>query len=148
MRWINIAAALSGILALGMLVAAAHPLRDALAPVDLDRLKLAAFVQMGAACAGLAIANRSGRADPRRRGSVCGRSLRHLAQPEPRLRDGRADWRLNFDLGLDRTGVRQAELTRAAPTRRPVDPHSTRRAMKHRCNKRPVGLADQARGHR
>jgi uncharacterized membrane protein YgdD (TMEM256/DUF423 family) len=63
MRWINIAAALSGILALGMLVAAAHPLRDALAPVDLDRLKLAAFVQMGAACAGLAIANRSGRAN-------------------------------------------------------------------------------------
>lgn len=60
MRSVNIAAALSGLLALGMLVAAAHPLRDALQPVDLERVKLAAFVQMGAACAGLALANRSG----------------------------------------------------------------------------------------
>ncbi len=61
MRPLNIAAALSGLLALGFLVAAAHPLRDALAAADLERIKLAAFVQMGAACAGLAIANRSGR---------------------------------------------------------------------------------------
>lgn len=60
MRSVNIAAALSGLLALAMLVAAAHPLRDALQPLDLDRVKLAAFVQMGAACAGLALANRSG----------------------------------------------------------------------------------------
>ncbi len=61
MRMMNICAALSGLLALGMLVAAAHPLRDALQAADLDRVKLGAFVQMGAACAGLAIANRSGR---------------------------------------------------------------------------------------
>lgn len=60
MRAINIGAALSGVLALGMLVAAAHPLRALLEPVDLDRIELAAFVQMGAACAGLAIANRAG----------------------------------------------------------------------------------------
>jgi uncharacterized membrane protein YgdD (TMEM256/DUF423 family) len=61
MRPLNIFAALSGLVALAMLVAAAHPLRDALTPVDLERVKLAAFVQLGAACAGLAIANRSGR---------------------------------------------------------------------------------------
>ena len=61
MRLMNICAALSGSLALIMLVAAAHPLRDALEAVDLDRVKLGAFVQLGAACAGLAIAHRSGR---------------------------------------------------------------------------------------
>jgi uncharacterized membrane protein YgdD (TMEM256/DUF423 family) len=61
MRLINIAAALSGLAALGFLVAAAHPLRDALAAADLERMKLGAFVQLGAACAGLAIANRAGR---------------------------------------------------------------------------------------
>ncbi len=61
MRLINIAAALSGLVALGFLVAAAHPLRDALEAADLDRIKLGAFVQLGAACAGLAIANRVGR---------------------------------------------------------------------------------------
>lgn len=61
MRWINIVAALSGLVALAMLVAAAHPLRDALEMVALERIKLAAFVQLGAACAGLAIANRSSR---------------------------------------------------------------------------------------
>lgn len=60
MRVLNICAALSGLVALGFLVAAAHPLRDALEPADLERLKLGAFVQMGAACAALAIANRSG----------------------------------------------------------------------------------------
>jgi uncharacterized membrane protein YgdD (TMEM256/DUF423 family) len=60
MRAIHVGAALSGLVALGFLVAAAHPLRDALAPADLDRIKLAAFVQLGAACAGLAVANRSG----------------------------------------------------------------------------------------
>lgn len=61
MRLINIAAALSGLVALGFLVAAAHPLRDALEAADLDRITLAAFVQVSAACAGLAIANRTGR---------------------------------------------------------------------------------------
>lgn len=61
MRWINIAAALSGLVALAMLVAAAHPLRDALDADALERIKLAALVQLGAACAGLAIANRRSR---------------------------------------------------------------------------------------
>lgn len=61
MRWMNVAAALSGLVALVMLVAAAHPLRDALTPEALERIKLAAFVQLGAACAGLAIAGRTGR---------------------------------------------------------------------------------------
>lgn len=57
---INICAALSGLAALGMLIAASHPLRNMLHPADLDRIELAAFVHMGAACAGLAIANRKG----------------------------------------------------------------------------------------
>lgn len=61
MRMINICAALSGLVALAMLIAASHPLRDVLQPTDLDRIELAAFVHMGAACAGLAIANREGR---------------------------------------------------------------------------------------
>lgn len=61
MRWINIAAAVSGLVALAMLVAAAHPLRDALEAAAVERIKLGAFIQLGAACAGLAIANRSGR---------------------------------------------------------------------------------------
>ena len=61
MRAINAVSALSGLAALVMLVAAAHPLRDTLGAADLDRIKLAAFVQLGAACAGLAISNRTGR---------------------------------------------------------------------------------------
>ncbi|MBY0564364.1 MAG: DUF423 domain-containing protein [Hyphomonadaceae bacterium] len=61
MRLINAAAAMSGLVALAMLVAAAHPLRDVVQAADLDRIKLGALVQLGAACAGLAIANRSGR---------------------------------------------------------------------------------------
>jgi len=59
MRLLNIFAALSGVLALVMLVLAAHALRPA--PEDLDRIHLAAYLQLGAAAAGLAIANRSGR---------------------------------------------------------------------------------------
>lgn len=59
MRLLNIFAALSGVLALVMLVLAAHSLQPA--PEDLDRIHLAAFIQLGAAAAGLAIANRSGR---------------------------------------------------------------------------------------
>lgn len=43
-----------------MLVAAAHPLRDALQPADLERIKLGALVHMGAACAGLALSSRRG----------------------------------------------------------------------------------------
>lgn len=61
MRLINSAAAASGLLALAFLVAAAHPLRDVLAPADLDRIQLGAFIQLASAAAGLAIANRTGR---------------------------------------------------------------------------------------
>ena len=59
MRLLNIFAALSGVLALGVLVLAAHALQPT--PEDLERIKLAAYLQLGAAGAGLAIANRSGR---------------------------------------------------------------------------------------
>ena len=59
MRLLNILAALSGVLALIMLVLAAHALQPS--PEDLERIKLAAYLQLGAAAAGLAIANRSGR---------------------------------------------------------------------------------------
>ncbi len=59
MRLLNVFAALSGLLALSMLVLAAHALQPA--PEDLERIKLAAFLQLGAAASGLAIANRSGR---------------------------------------------------------------------------------------
>jgi uncharacterized membrane protein YgdD (TMEM256/DUF423 family) len=61
MRALNIAAALSGLLALVMLVLAAHALRDTLTPENLERIKLAAYLQLGAAAATLAIANRTGR---------------------------------------------------------------------------------------
>lgn len=59
MRLLNILAALSGVLALVMLVIAAHALQPA--PEDLDRIHIAAYLQLGAATAGLALANRSGR---------------------------------------------------------------------------------------
>jgi uncharacterized membrane protein YgdD (TMEM256/DUF423 family) len=59
MRLLNVFAALSGVMALVMLVLAAHALRPA--PEDLERIQLGAFLQLGAAAAGLAIANRSGR---------------------------------------------------------------------------------------
>ena len=58
MRWLNIFAALSGLVALIMLVLAAHALQPA--PEDLERIKLAAFIQLGAAAAGLALSNRTG----------------------------------------------------------------------------------------
>jgi uncharacterized membrane protein YgdD (TMEM256/DUF423 family) len=65
MRLLNIVAALSGLLALAMLVYAAHSVRAATAEGELaiaiERIKIGAFIQMGAAAAGLAIANRSGR---------------------------------------------------------------------------------------
>jgi uncharacterized membrane protein YgdD (TMEM256/DUF423 family) len=57
----NIAAALSGVLALVMLVIASHALRDSLTPEALERIQLGAFIQLIAAAAGLAIANREGR---------------------------------------------------------------------------------------
>jgi uncharacterized membrane protein YgdD (TMEM256/DUF423 family) len=59
MRLLNAFAALSGVIALVMLVIAAHALQPT--PEDLERIKLAAYLQLGAAAAGLAIANRSGR---------------------------------------------------------------------------------------
>lgn len=59
MRLLNIAAALSGAIALIMLVLVAHALQ--LAPPDADRMQLGAFIQLTAAAAGLAIANRDGR---------------------------------------------------------------------------------------
>lgn len=59
MRLLNVFAALSGAIALVMLVLAAHALQPA--PEDLERIKLGAFLQLGAAAAGLALANRSGR---------------------------------------------------------------------------------------
>jgi uncharacterized membrane protein YgdD (TMEM256/DUF423 family) len=59
MRLLNIFAALSGVLALVMLVLAAHALQPT--PEDLERIHLGAYLQLGAATAGLAIANRSGR---------------------------------------------------------------------------------------
>jgi uncharacterized membrane protein YgdD (TMEM256/DUF423 family) len=58
MRLLNIFAARSGALALVILVLGAHALHPA--PEDLARIQLAAFIQLAAAAAGLAIANRSG----------------------------------------------------------------------------------------
>jgi uncharacterized membrane protein YgdD (TMEM256/DUF423 family) len=63
MRLLNVFAALSGLIALIALVYAAHAL-SAEAPEAahaIERIKLAAFIQIGAAAAGLAIANRTGR---------------------------------------------------------------------------------------
>lgn len=60
MRWMNIAAALSGVLALVMLVAASHALRDTLTPEALERIKLGAFIQLINAAVGIAITNRDG----------------------------------------------------------------------------------------
>lgn len=65
MRLLNIFAALSGLLALAMLVYAAHSVRAATAEGELaiavERIKIGAFIELGAAAAGLAIANRTGR---------------------------------------------------------------------------------------
>ena len=59
MRLLNVFAALSGVLALVMLVLAAHALQPT--PEDLERIHTGAYLQLGAAAAGLAIANRSDR---------------------------------------------------------------------------------------
>lgn len=59
MRLLNIFAALSGALALIMLVMVAHVL--ALTPENAERMQTGAFIQLCAAAAGLAIANRSAR---------------------------------------------------------------------------------------
>lgn len=57
----NIAAALSGVLALVMLVLASHALRDTLTAEALERIQLGAFIQLINAAAGIALANRDGR---------------------------------------------------------------------------------------
>lgn len=59
MRLLNIFAALSGAVALIMLVMVAHIL--ALTPENAERVQLGAFMQLFAAAAGLAIANRTAR---------------------------------------------------------------------------------------
>lgn len=59
MRLLNVFAALSGALALIMLVLVAHALQ--LAAPDAERVQLAAFIQLTAAAAALAISNRAGR---------------------------------------------------------------------------------------
>jgi len=59
MRILNIFAALSGACGLIMLVLVAHAL--ALEPVDSERVRTAAYLQLFAAAAGLAIANRAAR---------------------------------------------------------------------------------------
>jgi uncharacterized membrane protein YgdD (TMEM256/DUF423 family) len=58
MRGLNIAAALSGAIALIMLVIASHALHPA--PEDLERIHLGAFIQLIAAAAALAITSRNG----------------------------------------------------------------------------------------
>ncbi|HYD88637.1 MAG TPA: DUF423 domain-containing protein [Vitreimonas sp.] len=59
MRLLNVFAALSGAFALIMLVLVAHALQ--LAGPDADRMQLAAFIQLTAAAAALAVAQRSGK---------------------------------------------------------------------------------------
>ncbi|HVK79457.1 MAG TPA: DUF423 domain-containing protein [Verrucomicrobiae bacterium] len=59
MRLLNVFAALSGALALIVLVMVAHFL--ALSPENIERMQTGAFIQLFAAVAGLAIANRAGR---------------------------------------------------------------------------------------
>ncbi|MEZ6023757.1 MAG: DUF423 domain-containing protein [Hyphomonadaceae bacterium] len=61
MRVLNILAALSGLAALVMLVLAAHAFQSIMDAEAIARVQLGAFMQLGAATAGLAIANRSGR---------------------------------------------------------------------------------------
>jgi uncharacterized membrane protein YgdD (TMEM256/DUF423 family) len=57
----NIAAAISGAIALVMLVITSHVLSATLDAEALERIKLGAFIQLFAATAGLALANREGR---------------------------------------------------------------------------------------
>jgi uncharacterized membrane protein YgdD (TMEM256/DUF423 family) len=63
MRLLNVFAALSGLMALIALIYAAHAVNTAApdAATSIERIKLAAFIQIGAAAAGLAVANRIGR---------------------------------------------------------------------------------------
>lgn len=59
MRALNIFAALSGAIALILLVLAAHVLQ--LEPHDAERVRMGAYLQLFAGVAGLALANRAGR---------------------------------------------------------------------------------------
>ncbi len=59
MRFINICAALSGALALFMLVIASHVLQGP--AEDIARIQLGGFIQLTSAAAALAISNREGR---------------------------------------------------------------------------------------
>lgn len=59
MRMLNICAALSGALAIAMLTIASHVIHGA--AEDVARVQLGGFIQLSAAIAGLAIANRNGR---------------------------------------------------------------------------------------
>jgi uncharacterized membrane protein YgdD (TMEM256/DUF423 family) len=59
MRLLNVFAALSGVLALVMLVIAAHALQGT--AQDVERIHIAGYIQLISASAALAIANRSGR---------------------------------------------------------------------------------------
>ncbi|MGD9814597.1 MAG: DUF423 domain-containing protein [Hyphomonadaceae bacterium] len=64
MRLLNVFAALSGLVALAALIYSAHGLTQSPSSdlaTAVERIKLAAFIQLGAAAAGLAIANRTGR---------------------------------------------------------------------------------------
>jgi len=64
MRLLNIFAAISGLIALAALIYAAHGLREVPSgdlATAVERINLAAFIQLSAAAAALAIANRSGR---------------------------------------------------------------------------------------
>ena len=56
MRALNVCAALSGLLALGMLAFSSHLLRQH--PEAVERIKFGGFIQLGAAAASLALANR------------------------------------------------------------------------------------------
>lgn len=60
MRILNALAALSGLAALALLVVSTHSMQSA-APDEIDHVRLAGFIQLVSAAAGLAIANRSGR---------------------------------------------------------------------------------------
>ena len=59
MRILNVVAALSGISALLLLVVSSHHMQGA-APEEIENVRLAAFVQLGSAAVGVAIAGRSG----------------------------------------------------------------------------------------
>jgi uncharacterized membrane protein YgdD (TMEM256/DUF423 family) len=61
MKMLHILAALSGAIATGLLVASAHPLRDAVGEAEIWYVILGATVQLGCALAGLLVARNGGR---------------------------------------------------------------------------------------